>query len=209
MSYIYKITNQKNQKVYIGYTDRTIEIRWKEHLKKYKQDNLSHRHLYNAMKLYGPENFTITQIEECPQIKAEEREIYWIAVYNSYYDGYNDTFGGEGRKTINADIVIELFKQGKLVKEICDLTGYSKPSVIRVLDTIDEDRSARKERQHKATSKSVIMLDINTEKELQVFPSAHAAALFCSGKNDHGHILQVCKGQRKTAHGYKWKFLNS
>ena len=209
MSYIYKITNQKNQKVYIGYTNRTIPIRWKEHLKKYNQENLTHRHLYNAMKLYGPNNFTIEQIEECSSDQVKEREQYWIIFYNSYYDGYNDTLGGEGRETINSDIIIELFNQGKLVKEICNLTGYSKPSVCKVLDTVDLNRNIRSERSHKITSKPVIMLDINTNKELQVFPSANQAAIFCIGKSDHGHILQVCKGQRKTAHGYRWKFLNT
>lgn len=31
MGYIYKITNQINNKVYIGQTSRTIEKRWKDH----------------------------------------------------------------------------------------------------------------------------------------------------------------------------------
>ena len=31
--YIYKITNRVNNKVYIGQTRRTIEIRWKQHIK--------------------------------------------------------------------------------------------------------------------------------------------------------------------------------
>lgn len=33
MGYIYKITNQINQKVYIGLTSRSIEQRWQEHLR--------------------------------------------------------------------------------------------------------------------------------------------------------------------------------
>lgn len=34
MSYIYKITNVLNGKVYIGKTSSTIEARWKEHREK-------------------------------------------------------------------------------------------------------------------------------------------------------------------------------
>ena len=33
MGYIYKIINDINDKIYIGQTIRTIEERWKEHLK--------------------------------------------------------------------------------------------------------------------------------------------------------------------------------
>ena len=34
MGYIYKITNNINGKVYIGKTTKTVEERWKGHLKK-------------------------------------------------------------------------------------------------------------------------------------------------------------------------------
>lgn len=33
MAFIYKITNLINNKLYIGKTERTIEVRWKEHLR--------------------------------------------------------------------------------------------------------------------------------------------------------------------------------
>jgi hypothetical protein len=37
MAYIYKITNQINQRCYIGKTLRTIEVRWREHRKDYQK----------------------------------------------------------------------------------------------------------------------------------------------------------------------------
>lgn len=49
------------------------------------------------MSKYGIDNFSIEEIEECDDLILAEREIYWIDQYNSYYDGYNATFGGEGR----------------------------------------------------------------------------------------------------------------
>ena len=72
MAYIYKITNDINNKIYIGKTNFSIEKRWKEHLKTYKRENIEKRPLYNAMNKYGIEHFHIEQIEETDN--PEERE---------------------------------------------------------------------------------------------------------------------------------------
>ena len=40
MAFIYKITNDVNQKVYIGKTERSIEERFKEHCKDIYADHL-------------------------------------------------------------------------------------------------------------------------------------------------------------------------
>ena len=63
MPYIYKITNNINGKVYIGKTNYTIEKRWKEHCHDYKKLSFQKRPLYRAMAKYGPENFSIEEIE--------------------------------------------------------------------------------------------------------------------------------------------------
>lgn len=47
------------------------------------------------MRKYGLENFTFSILEECPQNKLKEREIYWIKYYNTYRKGYNATRGGD------------------------------------------------------------------------------------------------------------------
>ena len=207
MSYIYKITNDINNKIYIGQTSRSIQERWKEHINSYKIDTLN-RPLYNAMKKYGKEHFHIELIEECDNKIVSEREQFWIYAYNSYYEGYNATIGGDGRSIVDSSIVYNLFNQGKLVKEIVELTGYSKPTVSKILDAIDENKKIRLERNHKITSKPVVMLDKDTEKELMIFNSINAARIFCGGKAS-GLINAVCKGKRKTAYGYKWRYLES
>jgi hypothetical protein len=48
------------------------------------------------MRKYGIENFHIEQIEEVANDQLNEREKYWISYYNTYFDGYNSTLGGEG-----------------------------------------------------------------------------------------------------------------
>ena len=209
MPYIYKITNDVNDKVYIGKTGRTVEERWKEHRKRHKLPSLN-RPLYNAMRKHGVEHFKIEVIEECCEDVLSLREQFWIDVYNSYFDGYNATFGGDGKRTgpssYNSQLVFDLFNQGKLVREIVELTGYSKPVVTRILDALATSKEIRSIRGHLVTSTPVMMIDLHTNEELRAFSSAHEATTFFSG-NGHGHILEVCKGKRKTAYGYKWKFI--
>lgn len=95
--FIYKITNKVNNKVYIGQTRYTIESRWRQHLKNY---NVEHRKqpLYQAFAKYGIENFEVEQVEEVNVDKLDEREIFWIAKYDSFKNGYNATLGGQEGK---------------------------------------------------------------------------------------------------------------
>ena len=96
MGYIYKITNIINGKLYIGQTRKTIEERFQAHLKNAK--NHVNRYLYDAMNKYGYDNFILSLIEECDDNLLDEREIYWIAFYNTTDKnlGYNMTIGGGG-----------------------------------------------------------------------------------------------------------------
>ena len=55
MAYIYKITNDINDKIYIGKTNFSIEKRFQEHCKDAFRKRNEKRPLYNAMKKYGIE----------------------------------------------------------------------------------------------------------------------------------------------------------
>ena len=56
-------------------------------------------------------------------------------------------------------------------------------------------------------SKKIEMLDKNTEEVIREFNSITEAATYM-GKNKRGsHIGDVCNGKRKTACGYKWRFV--
>ena len=93
MGYIYKTTNTKNGKVYIGQTKKTIE-------KSYAYIGSGTR-LLKAIKEFGRESF-IKEIVEIIDSKnttyLDEREIYWISFYDStnINEGYNTTKGGSG-----------------------------------------------------------------------------------------------------------------
>lgn len=92
---IYKITNNINNKNYIGQSV-DIEKRWKDHKTKYNWERENKKILYLAFQKYGLENFSFSVIEECSIDQLNEREKYWIQYYNSYNgNGYNMTSGGE------------------------------------------------------------------------------------------------------------------
>ena len=73
---IYKITNNINNKVYIGKTLNSLEHRFNEHKRDSRKESCEKRLLYSAMKKYGVENFSISLIEEVPIDVLSEREFY-------------------------------------------------------------------------------------------------------------------------------------
>lgn len=92
---IYKITNKKDGRCYIG---QSIDIgnRWTEHFKAAIGGTLTFQtnKFYQAMATEGPESFTYEILEICDRDKLNERERYWIEFYNSKELGYNTTIGG-------------------------------------------------------------------------------------------------------------------
>jgi group I intron endonuclease len=92
MKGIYKITNNINNKIYIG-RSLDIEKRWKQH-KNPSTDYLINR----AIKKYGVDNFTFEIIEEINNDNLlSDREVYWIHFYDSTdpLNGYNISKGGD------------------------------------------------------------------------------------------------------------------
>lgn len=83
---IYKITNNINNKCYIGQS-RNIEKRWENH----KYSNLDYP-LYKAFRKYGIQNFTFEIIERCSVDDLNLKETYWIKYY---CPEYNQTAGGD------------------------------------------------------------------------------------------------------------------
>lgn len=89
--WIYKITNIKNNKVYIGQTIRPIEQRFHRYLND-ALNNVIDTHFARAIRKYGKENFIIEQIDTAQnQDELNKKEQYWIKYYNSVGNGYNET----------------------------------------------------------------------------------------------------------------------
>ena len=102
MGCIYKITNSKNGKAYIGLTTRTAEIRFKKHKSMIKSFGCVA--LYGAMHKHGVEYFeTETIYETSDKTELMEKEKFYIEFFNTLApNGYNLTTGGEDCNVLQA-----------------------------------------------------------------------------------------------------------
>ncbi len=95
---IYLITNQINEKVYVGQTKQGLTERWRQHVSHSSSDG--HTLLDRAINKYGNKFFTIcTIVSEIKSWKEANRlEMLWIKRLRSANKnvGYNMTVGGEG-----------------------------------------------------------------------------------------------------------------
>ena len=92
---IYKVTNQLNQKIYIGQTIQSLSERKNKHYYKARQSDIN-THFINALRKYPEEAFIWEVIDSAKdQLELDEKEKYWISYYNSVKNGYNTKDGGE------------------------------------------------------------------------------------------------------------------
>lgn len=215
MAYIYKITNDINDKVYVGKTERTIQERFKEHCRDACRPRCEKRPLYSAMQKYGVEHFAIHLLEETDN--PVEREQYWIEELGTYNYGYNATRGGDGSIYLNHDEIVSVYQQlqncmataRKLHVCVDTVRDVLKQRNILIRDSGDISRENNK--------KIVQMIDSLTGKVVQVFPTYAAASRYViekklsNSKHLDGistHIRDAAIGRRKMAYGFVWKLLN-
>lgn len=138
--FIYIITNLVNNKVYIGQTIRTIEERWREHCRSCCSADELNMLIKKAIKKYGKENFTITELEKCKVEDLNDKEIYYIKLYNSFQNGYNMTPGGKSGvkgfklNTNQQQICIELYKTGFSLRTIAKEFNVDKATIKHIID---------------------------------------------------------------------------
>ena len=92
---IYKITNQKTKECYIG---QAVDLasRWKDHAKCGLGIHTPvGNKLYKAIQEFGIWNFSWEVLEICPRDQLNEKEKYYIDLYDSKNFGYNSTSGNK------------------------------------------------------------------------------------------------------------------
>ena len=145
--FIYKATSKTTGKVYIGLSTQTLEKRISQH-NSHAFGHQSEYHFHRAIRKYGTEDFVYEIIEDnIRDIEyLKQREQYWIKQYNSYYEGYNSTLGGEGNCKRDDDLICKLFNEGKTTKEIQDITDYSRNTIYESykVNNLTEENNKRK-----------------------------------------------------------------
>lgn len=138
---IYKITNLKNRKSYIGQTSKTIKDRLQRHIQTAMKFQLN-TYFAKAIRKYGIENFIIEELETniLSQEEANRREIYYIALYNTKDKdkGYNSTIGGEGGNTFLNKNKQEMKIISKKITTALMGEKNGKHTVIYMKDTITD-----------------------------------------------------------------------
>lgn len=210
MGYVYKIINKVNNKIYIGITKyQNPKMRFYKHLAEYKtSSNYSKRPLYEAMKKYGVSNFEFHIIEKIKNSELSKREIYWINYYKSYIgfdnsNGYNATLGGDkGHNLISkqeSDRIIKLYLDGCSQNYISKKTHHS-------LTTIQKCLKKEKIIPRKLQKKKIVQLD-KQKNIIRTFDSILEANRYFNKDKHNTKINEVCKGKRKTAYGFYWKYI--
>ena len=212
MAYIYQITNDINNKIYIGKTEFDIQKRFKEHCQDAFKERNEKRPLYSAMRKYGIEHFHIELIEETDN--PEERETFWIEQKQSFKYGYNATLGGDGKKYIDYDLVVETYKELQSISDTAKILSISTDSVSLILNKYNISIKSGQQVNAEKFGKIVNMYSKETGEYIQTFPSCAEAARYliennktnCKPTTIRYHITEVCNNKRKSAAGYIWKY---
>ena len=202
MGYIYKISNDINDKLYIGQTSYTIAYRWYHHISDGKR--LDYK-LYRAMKKYGKEHFKIEEIEKCDDDELDDKEIYWIAYYNSFENGYNSSRGGKGNRKYDHQKALELWDEGYPIVYIAAQFG-AHPDVIGKI--IRAQGVTKEEIFHRGAgnNRKVIGQYDKQGNLIKVYPSGCEASRQTG--NAQANISKCCNGKTKTCGGYVWKYID-
>lgn len=207
MGYIYKITNSINGKIYVGQTFRNVQERFKEHLRMGRKEEVGYKSLlYYAIKKYGKDAFSVDTLEECPDDKLNEREIYWIDTLGTCENGYNISRGVQKEPKYHSADILRLWQQGYCTKEISNIVDISKQIVIKRL------------RENGVTSKEImsrgsLIGNTNRRKVIRFSPDASDIVIYNSmtdaSRENHitvAQITMVCRGERNFAGGYRWVY---
>lgn len=111
---IYKITNNVNNKLYIGQTTVSLQQRWQRHC--WASESKKNMPISLAIAKYGKNNFSIEIICTCDsQSELDKKEIYYATLYNTFSpNGYNLRAGnGPGSMSDETKIKISLSNKGK------------------------------------------------------------------------------------------------
>lgn len=216
MSYIYVITNDINGKQYVGKTNTSIQQRFRTHYKDSKRRVAENRPLYRAINKYGISNFSIQQLEECSEEEASDREIYWIEKLGTYYNGYNATFGGDGKTLFDYDIIVDKYLELKNQKETAKFFGCDPDTVKRACEGKNIEIISSQEVSLKKYGKPVYQIDKQTGEIINQYNSLHIAARALIANNESNckedtaetHISEVCRDKRKSFAGYKWAYVS-
>ena len=210
--YIYCITNDINNKQYVGKTTDSIDKRFKEHLNDATKERCQNRPLYRAINKYGKEHFSIKLLEECDLQDLELKEIYWINQLNTYSYGYNATHGGDGKQLYDYSIFIQDFNNGMSIRDIANKFQCDTDTVSNAISKAGLNTNLNRNKKHshmiqQLTLDGTIIQNFNSCREAARYIKEQNSQLTGSIKSIGNCISRVANGQQSQAYNYLWKLL--
>ena len=219
---IYIITNDINNKVYVGQTTQTLQERWNGHIRTARSNTVPHFAIHNALNKYGVEHFKISAIENnVLYSELNKKERYWIEFYNSKSpNGYNLTDGGDdcGRKVIYKINIFsnDIIEEYGSATEAALLNNLDLSGITKVCRQVGNDSSYGGYKwcyaenydidylQNLKThcTRKICQIEQGTKNIIKVWNSVQEA---CANTKTNQASLSGClNGKSKTANGFCW-----
>lgn len=162
---IYKITNIKNNKIYIGLTTtKSAQCRFNKHISE-AFNTTENRYFLNAIRKHGKDNFKVEQIDFAYTIEElKQKEINYIKLLKSTDRniGYNLSLGGDGTPGILKSEETRNKIRNKAIGRIWSKERREKHSLIFKNSNIDFTKAKQNCLKHNLeTSKTVEKYDLN------------------------------------------------
>lgn len=180
------LTNSITGDKYVGQTTQSLEKRIYSHVNEKRN-----RHISNAIRKYGIENFKIEVLCSCfDKESLNSAEVYFVQKMECLFPtGYNHRAGGEQ----NGICSVEL-------KQKISIAKIGKPNFKRRGET----RSSEYRQKISAGlgGHKIKATNLDT-KEIKIYDTAHSTKI--DGHNP-SNVVSICRGYGRRYHSKRWTF---
>lgn len=211
---IYSAKNLFTDEFYIGATTLKLEERKKDHLQRVDKTYSSKFH--DAISTFGPEAFIWEQIDTASSSdELAKKEKQYVLQFNAKEEGYNADSGGGFKKSVyqydlKTGILLNKFDSldsaGKVVDAIKQQISRACLSVNKSFGgyrwSYEYKEPFIPEKDERIKTVKQYDCEGNWIKTFSSIIDASCYTNICKSS-----IAKVCRGERKTAGGYLWKYV--
>lgn len=191
---IYKSVNKLNGKVYVGF-----DSQWPKRITIHKSASKKEDYkFYRAIRKYGWNNFEWSVIYQSKEKNhtLNEMESYFINQYDSFYNGYNSTLGGDG--------VFGLILSEESRKKISQGNKIPKPQTKEHIQKRADAQRGKKRKPH--TEKTKQKISSANKGVSKTFTEEHKKNLRCHQNNSIRVTCPHCNKVGQLTNMKRWHF---